>query len=122
HLQPFRLHCANGCIRPRSSQFYDGPRLNESRVVIDRDSGELEILQCARRLHSVVGVSRNLFRTEKILLRTCCTGGALSRLLRPQICRRSKQQGKDQGKRTFRKSRGTTPVHALTSFANPKST
>ncbi len=48
-------------------ELHDRPRLDEPGVVIDRNPGNLKILQCTRRLHAVVGVGGNLFLAEQIV-------------------------------------------------------
>jgi hypothetical protein len=45
----------------------DRPGFHEPRVVIDRDAGNLKVLQRTRRLHAVIRVGGNLFLAEQIV-------------------------------------------------------
>ena len=68
HRQPFRLHRADFRVGARRGQLDDRPGLDEAGIVVDRDTGELEVLQAARGLHAVVGVRRDLLLAQQVAL------------------------------------------------------
>src|SRR6185503_20461508 len=62
-----REHAGIG-VRTRRGELHEHQRVDELRVMADRDPRDLEVLECARGLHAVVGVCRDLLLPEQILL------------------------------------------------------
>ena len=60
----FLLHRADVGVGARRRELHDRPRFDEAGIVIDRDAGDLEVLERPRRLHAVVGIGRNFFLPE----------------------------------------------------------
>jgi len=66
-------------VGARGGELHNRPGFNEPRVVIDRDSGNLKVLQRPRRLNAVVRVGWNLFLAQQIVLGSRLRGARRAR-------------------------------------------
>ena len=81
------LHGADVGVGARRGQLHDGPGFDEARIVVDRDSRDLEVLERPRRLDAVVGVRRDRLLAEQVALHARgragrCAGAAAGRTAR----------------------------------------
>jgi hypothetical protein len=67
-------HRTHVSVRLRRRKLHDGPGFDESRVVIDWNSRDLEILEGPGRLHAVVGIRRDLLFPDEILFGSRLSG------------------------------------------------
>ena len=98
------LHRADVGVGPRRRELHDRPRLDEARVVADRDARDLEVLERACRLHAVIGVRRDRLLAEQVALHA----------RRATRLRRPRGLGSGRGRRRCRGSgarRRTGPGH-----------
>jgi hypothetical protein len=67
-IERFLLHGADVRIRPGGRQLHYCPGFDETRIVVDQNARELEVLEGAHGLDAVILVRRDLLLPEEVLL------------------------------------------------------